>query len=108
MERDYIDIGCTPHDEQCAQVGQDNYPEQSRKECRAFANQLVRLFGEPPEGASLVIKSFPHEFGSYREVVCWFEVDNEEARTYAFKLESEAPANWDEEAKKELQEAVHV
>jgi len=100
--RDYISIGPSPCNEECAQVGQDNYPEQSKKECRAFLNQLSRVFGEPPGGAHLGIKSFPHDFGTYREVVCYFDDDVPEARDFAFMLEGKSPENWDEEAHKEL------
>jgi hypothetical protein len=44
--RDYISIGCSPSSEPCAQVGSHSYHEQSRKELRAFINQLKRKFGE--------------------------------------------------------------
>jgi hypothetical protein len=100
--RDFLTIGSSPLDESCSQVGSPDYPEQSRKECRAFLHQLKRQFGEPPIGASLVIKSFPHDFGEYREVCVSFEDSLEEAVNYTFKLEGETPANWDEGAKQEL------
>lgn len=98
--RDFVTIGSSPVDEACAQVGQDNYSELVRRECRAFVNQLRRQFGPEPEGARIAIKSFPHDFGNYLEVVCWYE--DEASAEYAYKLESESPAQWDEEAKKEL------
>ncbi len=100
--RDFINIGPAPCDEKCAQVGEDTFPEQSRKECRAFMGQLKRVFGEPPEGAELRIKSFEHDFGTYREVVCYFDDAYPESREYAFKLEGEAPSKWDEQARAEL------
>ena len=101
--RDYLTIASAPVDEPCAQVGSDNYDQQSRKECRVFKNQLRRLFGPEPEGAVLKIKSFPHDFGSYREVVCEFDDNYPESVEYAFKLEAETPENWDEQAKEELE-----
>ena len=103
--RDYISIGSSPSEEPCAQVGTDNYPTQSSRECLVFKHQLERMFPNPPEGAYLSVKAFPHDFGTYREVVCYYddEDDGEESsQSYALKLERETPSNWDDEAKKEL------
>lgn len=103
--RDYLSIGCSPADEECAQVGTENYWVRSGRECHAFLHQLTRIFGLAPAGAYLSVKTFPHDFGEYREVVCYFDTDVEESQEYAFRLESEAPAKWDEEARKELEGA---
>uniref|UniRef100_A0A6M3LNR8 Uncharacterized protein n=1 Tax=viral metagenome TaxID=1070528 RepID=A0A6M3LNR8_9ZZZZ len=100
--RNYMVIGSSPIDEDCAQVGTDNYPEQSRKECRVFIAQLRRQFGTEPILTSLTIKTFPHDFGDYHEVVCYYEDEDEEARDYAYRLESKTPTRWDDEAKQEL------
>jgi len=100
--RDYITIGSTPADELCAQVGSDDYETRSRKECRAFLAQLRRQLGGEVGSAYLGVKTFPHDFGSYREVVCYFDDEDEEGRDYAFRLEAETPAKWDKEAKEEL------
>ena len=100
--KDYMTLGPVPCDEPCAQVGQDDYPEQSRKECRAYVAQLHRHFGEPPEGAYFAVKSFPHDFGSYREVCVVFDDENEKAREFAYKCEAETPAEWDAQARQEL------
>lgn len=99
---DYVDVGSSPYGEDCAQVGSENYAEQSRKELKAYARQLIRQFGQPPQGASLIIKAFPHDFGTYHELVVKYNEDNEEAAHYAFKLEGDGPEFWDDEAKKEL------
>jgi len=98
--RDFISIGQTPTNELCAQVGDANYEEQSFKECQAFIMQLRRVFGIEPLLSRLSIRTFPHDFGSYREVVCYYS--DKEARDYVFKLESECPANWDDVARREL------
>jgi hypothetical protein len=100
--RDYVSIGSSPVDEECAQVGSADYYERSRKECGAFKRQLVRIFGEPPEGAMLVTKTFPHDFGEYREVCVNYDDESEEALKYAFELEGSTPEKWDEEAREEL------
>jgi hypothetical protein len=93
-----------PYEESCAQVGRDDYWERARRECRAFINQLRRVFGPEPEGARLSIKSNPHDFGTYLSVICSYESDNETAVDYAFRCEGEGPGEWDEEAKRELAE----
>ena len=99
---DYLTISSVPLDENCAQVGDDNYEKQSRKESRAFVNQLLRVFGEPPMGAYIVPKSFPHDFGSYVEVCVVYDTENEVAEDFAFSVENAIPSEWDNEARKEL------
>ena len=99
----YESFGPTPVDEKCQQIGMPTYdPIMARKECRAFIQQLIRKFGEPPFGARLKIKSFPHDFGDYLEVCGIFDEENEEATQYVYNIEADIPENWDEEAKKEL------
>ena len=100
--KDYLSIGSSPAEEDCAQVGTDNYREIARKECKAYIDQIRRQLGDEPEGAFLAIKSFPHDFGSYLEVVCFFDDNNEIASNYAFKCESETWPNWDAIAKESL------
>jgi len=98
----YLSLGPTPNDEPCAQVGQDNYAAQVRKECRAYINQLTRQLGELPDSCSFATKSFPHDFGGYREVIINFDEDDNTASAFAFYAEAHAPATWDSEARKEL------
>lgn len=102
MATDYLSIGPTPAEEDCAQVGSDSYHTKARKECEAFRKQMLRLMGEPPAGACLRVKTFPHDFGSYLELCCVFREDNEEATSYAYRCEEASPARWDAEARKEL------
>lgn len=99
---DYLTIGSSPSDEDCAQVGSPDYTQRSRKECLVFLHQLERQFGDPPATARLTIKTFPHDFGEYKEVCVIFDNDIEEAVEYALKLEGVTPQTWDEEAKREL------
>jgi len=100
--KDFISISPSPTSEECAQVGTPNYPEQSRKECTAFLHQLERAFPNPPDGCYLSIKSFDHDFGTYREVVCYFDDENDESRQYAFNMENNTPENWDSAAVEEM------
>ncbi len=100
--KDSIDLSCVPFDEPCAQVGDPDYQQNSVKECRAYIGQLRRMFGPEPEGCKLKMKSNPHDFGSYLSVVCMFEADNDTHLEYAFKLDADGPAHWDELARAEL------
>jgi hypothetical protein len=100
--REQLDLGCAPSEEDCAQVGSDDYHDRSRRECRAYIAQLRRIFGEEPPGASLFIKSNPHDFGTYLSVVCSYASDDQEAANYAFGCEAKGPRAWDEQARKDL------
>jgi hypothetical protein len=106
--RDCIDVGCAPNEEDCAQVGRPEYATQARKECRAYIRQLQRMFGEEPEGASLIIKSNPHDFGSYLSVVCYYDPAQPASLEYAFRCESESPREWDDQAFKGPADGLHA
>jgi hypothetical protein len=95
--KDYITLGSAPCGEDCVQLGSDNYHKLIFDECKRYIKQLRRQFGLEPEGAKLKIKEFPHDFGTYHEVVCWYEEDNEIAENYAFELEGNIPEKWDGE-----------
>lgn len=100
--RETYEIGSSPCDEDCAQVGADNYSARARAECNAFRNQLRRVFGDEPEGAALRVKANYHDFGTYYEVVVTFDCDNEAAADYAWRVQENTPARWDAEARAEL------
>ena len=94
--RDYVTIGCSPSAEDCVQVGDPDYHTKARAECKRFRDLIRKKVGPEPFGALLKIKSFPHDFGSYMEVICEYEGEIEEAEAYAFKCENEAPEHWEE------------
>ena len=98
--KDYINIGSSPSGEDCAQVGSDDYTHRASVECRIFADQLDRSFPDiAKNGCSLAIKSFPHDFGSYKEVVIYFDDENEASESYAIHIENNTPEFWDDLAK---------
>lgn len=100
--RDKLYLGCCPASEYCAQVGNNGYWEQAKRECRAWINQLRRVFGPEPPAAQLAISSNEHDFGSYLDTVVWFDTDDELARQYAYRVEDNRILLWDAEARKEL------
>lgn len=97
---DFIEIGCTPSGEPCAQVGSDDYYERMKKETRAFKAQLERLFPLPAGVfGRLAVKGFPHDFGTYHEVVAMFNEDDKASCEWAYSIEANMPEYWDETAK---------
>ncbi len=93
--RDYITLGPTPAGESCIQVGDPDYQKKAIKECHRFINQLKKQFGEPPQGASLLVKSFHHDFGIYHEVVCYYIDEDETSMGYCYYLEANTPEYWE-------------
>src|SRR5437899_340092 len=89
MPREYLELGSCPPDETPAQLGSPNYLELSLSECREYIGAIRRHMGPEPAGARLVAKSFPHDFGTYREVVCYYE--DEKSAAYAFDCERDGP-----------------
>lgn len=92
--RDYIEIGPTPADEPCAQVGETDYEERAAGECKRFIALIRKTLGPEPEGARLVVRANNHDFGVYYNVVCRYDDSFPDAVSYAFRAESEAPARW--------------
>lgn len=107
--KQYMDLGPTPCDEDCAQVGSENYTERAKKECAVYVRQMHRVLaanGHPestwPEGFNIVVRGEPHDFGTYHEVKVRYDDSDEKAVELAFIAESLVPAKWDDEALKEL------
>ena len=98
--RDSISIGPVPCEEECEQLGPDYSVSMARKQCRAYVNQIRRIYGKEPEGAQLIITTNRHDFGNYLDVEVVYE--NNEGREYALLVEGHTPTVWDEEARKEL------
>lgn len=61
-----IDIGGTPANENCAQLGQtDDFERLNRLEVEAYKAALIGRYGPPPAGCELVELRNPHDFGRY-------------------------------------------
>lgn len=103
-----IEIGSTPCEEPCAQVGDADYESKAWVECQAYIKQLQRLYLSShafplcDEGVRLRIKANSHDFGTYHEVVAVFDDEDPDAIDAAIWLENNLPEHWDEQAKKEL------
>jgi len=93
-----IEVGPSPWDEACAQVGSDDYAERSPIECAVYIRQLGRIFGvHAPEVLIFVRRGFPHDLGRYHEVVACMN-----AAGHALFDASRLPAQWDHVARAEL------
>jgi hypothetical protein len=102
--QDYINIGCVPADEPCAQLGSPGYYERAKLECSLLKEVMIREAGMPPLGARLAIKGHPHDFGTYYELVCIYNDELPRAREYAFYCESNLPMEWPADVKKLMDE----
>jgi len=94
---DYVSIGSTPHNEACAQVGTPDYAQRAKAECARFRDQIARHYPEPENGY-LAIKGFPHDFGTYYEVIARFDDTDEDAINWAFSIEADEKgvlADWE-------------
>ena len=94
--RDYLTFGSSPVEEDCVQVGAPDYYEKYRDECNRYRQLLLNRFGNPPGSAKLIIKAFEHDFGTYYEVCIAFNDENEEETNYAYMLENNIPARWED------------
>lgn len=95
--RDYMTIGSSPVDEKCVNVGEDNYESRSLEECNKYIALIRKKLGPEPHAAQLRTKLFPHDFGSYREVVCYFDDNEPASAAYALACEGYGPKDWKDE-----------
>lgn len=96
MARDYLTLGPTPCGEECQQIGENFDPIKAKKEMAVYIAQLQRQFPTwEADGIYFRTKSFPHDFGSYSEVVVWFDDNDEKSCQAAYNVEANLPEYWD-------------
>ena len=100
--RNYLVIGSAPANEECAQVGSEHYHNRAMKECGFFIKEFRLALGPEPPLAHLEVRLFDHDFGSYYEVVCYYDKDDQEAYGYALQCEDKAPTKWTGHTLKEV------
>lgn len=105
--RDFLMIGSTPFEEDCAQVGSPDYTERARLECSVFKDQILRHypFPENENVCDVRIKANSHDFGTYYEVAVYYDPDHEPDVEWAFSVEGDDKgvlATWDDESLKVL------
>jgi len=92
----YLSLAPAPVEEDCVQLGTDDYTARARAECQRFIALLRKKFGPEPLGARFAVKTFAHDFGEYLEVVCCFDETLPESVEYAYRCEENLPATWDD------------
>lgn len=90
---DYLSIGPVPPDEDCEQVGPNCDYDKMKRECKRYIEALRKKLGPERGSARLSVKGFPHDFGTYYEVVCYYS--DQEGLEYALDCESNGPLTWD-------------
>jgi hypothetical protein len=93
--KDYYEFETTPSEEPCQQLGPKYDQDLARKEARRTIDQIVRQFGEPPEGSRFSITSSPHEFGSYYSIRFKYDDNNEEHYKYLSNVDENWPKEYD-------------
>jgi hypothetical protein len=102
---DEMELGPTPAEESCQQLGSDNYAVDAKKECRVYIEFLQRLFPIPEhleESLMFKIKSCPHDYGDYYDVMIKFDSEIPEAVDFAYNVEANLPGEWDDIAREKL------
>lgn len=100
---EYMEIGPVPAEEDCAQVGEDNFRLKAQSEMNAYIGLLERTFPNAVHSnVTFKAKWFPHDFGSYGEVCIYWDDEDEESTKVAFEIESNLPSEWDRMALQEL------
>jgi len=91
-----LELGSSPADEGCVSVSHDaDYLPAMREECRRYKKLLESLFPIPDDvNAYFGIKSYPHDFGTYMEVVVKFDEYDDKAAEFAYNVEDNLPAKW--------------
>ena len=92
---EYIELGPVPANEECAQTGDPDFRKQAMKEGARYIELLKRLFPNELDSCSFQLKSFPHDFGSYFEVVVIYDPDDEESVNFAYNVERNLPETWE-------------
>ena len=62
-----MELGPTPPNESCVQVGEDNYDTRAYNECTRYIDCIRKKLGKEPKGARLGITANNHDFGTYYE-----------------------------------------
>jgi len=102
--KDFIFLGPVPANENCAQLGTENYKQIAKFECELFKSQLEEHY-KNDLSSDLRFKILPqdHDFGTYYEVVLEYYANFEDK---AFQLESEIFSNncrWTKENMEKLE-----
>ena len=94
-----IELGSTPHDEDCTQVSRNtDYGDAMRAECMRYRDMLERRFPFAEDHrVRFVMKREYHDFGPYYEVAVKYPFTDDEACDLCTFIENNCPGTWDDE-----------
>jgi hypothetical protein len=97
--REWMTLGTVPFEEDCVQVNPNkDYLPAMQAEVRRFVQFLENRFLNIPEEAYFGVKrESGHDAGTYLEAAIYWNTDCSEAEQFAFFVESNIPARWDDE-----------
>ena len=52
--------------------------------------------GDEPAGAKLAVAHCPHDYGTYLDVVCWYDGNDPAAAAYAARVDEQCPTTWEQ------------
>ncbi len=105
--RDEYSLGPVPLDEECAQVGQDNYNSVAHNECKRYVALLKKVFdGVLLPGMYFEIVRNPHDFGYYYDVVVVFDMDDYDQVQRACFIEENSPMSWNDDSPRHFEEST--
>ncbi len=91
--REFVELGSVPNEEGCVQVSRDrDYMPDMRAQCERYRAGLSKKH----PGMKFGIKSNPHDFGEYLEVVVYYDNGDESEEEAAYEIENNLPATWEE------------
>lgn len=92
-------LGPVPADEESIATRPHNSVQTTQAmlaQAQIYCDQLRRTFPIPEDvNASLLVRTFPHEFGRYCEVVVQTHDESPASAAYALHVEANSPLNWD-------------
>lgn len=92
---DYLTLETTPTDETCVQVGEEGYYSRMMDEAHKYATMLRGRFVGFNK-VSFGVKTFPHDFGTYAEVVVKYNDTDDIASAQALAVEDNLPRLWND------------
>ena len=100
----YMEFDTTPSDEPCASLGEANYHLRSLLEFEAISCQLKRQFPKIMDKVQIKLGVCEHDFGTYHEVRLRWDPLLADSEKSVFKMESNWPEKWDDEARQFLED----
>lgn len=91
----FVDIGGTPANESCAQLGQTpNFDVLNKLEVLAYKYAVIARYGAPPPGCRLTGLSNKHDFGRYVSLVLHVENELDDAVRHYAEAVDEGLGTW--------------